>query len=84
MISAYRIGGKVWLIRTDTVADPMPPGTIPLGSMRLKRSEVLMLCVQMLEAQDELDKAGGLTSPKRSPNAAAKALKLARSERDTS
>ena len=43
MISPYAISGKVWLVRTDEVAQVEIPTTLPLGSIVLSPDEAQKL-----------------------------------------
>ena len=51
MISAYAIGGKVWLVRTEQVADDRVPGTLPMGSVVLTPDEAHRLIRQLYGAE---------------------------------
>jgi hypothetical protein len=50
VISAYPIGGKVWLVSTNHVAQAEVPETLPLGSPVLTVDEAIALYVQLSEA----------------------------------
>ena len=50
MISAYAIGKQVWLIHTDKVAEPIPPTTLPIGSLILTPADATALIDQLSEA----------------------------------
>ncbi len=51
VISAYPIGGKVWLVRTEKVADDRVPHTLPMGSIVLTPAEAHSLIRQLYEAE---------------------------------
>ena len=50
MISAYPIGKQVWLVHTDKVAEPLPPTTLPIGSIILTAAEATALIDQLSAA----------------------------------
>lgn len=50
MISAYRISDHVYLVSTNTVADPELPRTLPIGSPRLTLDEARALADQIVAA----------------------------------
>jgi hypothetical protein len=49
-LSAYAIGDKVWLVHTDSVAEPGVPNTLPIGSIILTPDEAVALKEQLVEA----------------------------------
>ena len=53
-ISAYAIGGKVWLVRTETVAQKDVPTTLPIGSVVLTPDEVKALTDQLYRARAQI------------------------------
>ena len=46
-ISAYPIGNKVWLVRTDEVAQDKVPETLPIGSVTLEPGAAIDLYLQL-------------------------------------
>lgn len=50
MLSAYRIGAKVWIVNTAKVADPKLPSTLPIGSAVFTLEEARELARQIQDA----------------------------------
>ena len=55
MISAYTIGGKVWLVATPQVAQEIIPETLPIGSVILDYAEAARLLAQLGLAVGKLE-----------------------------
>ena len=49
-LSAYAIGGKVWIVRTDELAQSEVPKTLPIGSVILTPQEAQRLSEQLTKA----------------------------------
>ena len=59
MISAYAIGGKVWLVATPQVAQAVIPETLPIGSVILEYDEATRLLAQLGLAVGKLEQRRG-------------------------
>lgn len=46
-LSAYAIGNKVWLVRTDEVAQKDVPETLPMGSFVIEPGPAVDLYLQL-------------------------------------
>lgn len=55
-LSAYLIGGEVWVCRTSETAQKEPPHTLAMGSIRLTLEEARMFGAQVLAAALKGDK----------------------------
>lgn len=53
-ISAYVIGGKVWLVHTEKVAQETVPATLPISSVVLTPEEVKALTAQLYECRAKI------------------------------
>jgi hypothetical protein len=49
-VSAFAIGGKVWLVGTEEVASDTIPQTLPLGSIILTPDQAVKLGAQIHDA----------------------------------
>jgi hypothetical protein len=49
-VSAYPIGGRVWIVRTDVTADPTPPSILPASSIAIDADDAARLGAQILAA----------------------------------
>lgn len=58
-LSAYPIRNKVWLVRTDEVAEKDVPATLPLGSVILEPGEAIDLYLQLGMAIEKASAASG-------------------------